>query len=358
MASFVEPGTAVVRIYGRGALPAPARAAALPRHAQIEPVGQCNLRCRMCPIAYRPESAQGQPPALLDVDVYVRLLDQLGPIEELHLQGLGEPLMHPRFFDLVSIAARRGIRVSTNTNLTLLTDRRAALCLSSGLHAVYASIDGASAEVYERIRVRANFAKVLRNLRRLVAARHAAARGTPEIHVVAVAMRENVSELPALVRLAAAERVDSLWVQHLCHDYGEATLPGRYAPMRSFIAGQTLVDADPVVVGEAFSAARREAERLGVELRLPNLVPRLHAPDVPGPQRCDWPWRSAYVTYDGTAMPCCMVGTPDRASLGNMAREGVAAVWNGARYRAFRAALSSPEPPEVCRRCSVYTGTF
>jgi MoaA/NifB/PqqE/SkfB family radical SAM enzyme len=37
----------------------------LPSVVQIEPVGQCNLRCRMCPIEYRPESAHGQPPALL-----------------------------------------------------------------------------------------------------------------------------------------------------------------------------------------------------------------------------------------------------------------------------------------------------
>lgn len=26
---------------------------ALPQFVQIEPVGQCNLRCRMCPIQFR-----------------------------------------------------------------------------------------------------------------------------------------------------------------------------------------------------------------------------------------------------------------------------------------------------------------
>ncbi len=57
-------------------------------------------------------------------------------------------------------------------------------------------------------------------------------------------------------------------------------------------------------------------------------------------------------------MPCCMVGTPDRASLGDMAAHGAAAVWNGDAYQSFRAALSSDSPPDVCRSCAIYSGTF
>jgi Iron-sulfur cluster-binding domain len=41
-----------------------------------------------------------------------------------------------------------------------------------------------------------------------------------------------------------------------------------------------------------------------------------------------------------------------------MAKEGVEAVWNGPGYQAFRDALSSDSPPEVCRSCAVYSGTF
>ena len=57
-------------------------------------------------------------------------------------------------------------------------------------------------------------------------------------------------------------------------------------------------------------------------------------------------------------MPCCMVSTPDRANLGDMALEGVAQIWNGERYRAFRAALASKDPPDICRSCGIYNGTF
>ena len=60
----------------------------------------------------------------------------------------------------------------------------------------------------------------------------------------------------------------------------------------------------------------------------------------------------------GLAMPCCMVGTPDRATLGDMAADGDSAVWNGDAYRGFRAAPSSDSPPDVCRSCAIYSGTF
>ncbi len=53
-----------------------------------------------------------------------------------------------------------------------------------------------------------------------------------------------------------------------------------------------------------------------------------------------------------------MVSTPDRINFGNMAEHGVDAVWNSDAFRAFRDQLASDEPPEICRTCSIYLGTF
>jgi MoaA/NifB/PqqE/SkfB family radical SAM enzyme len=340
------------------ALPMPTRAARAvprPRFVQIEPVGQCNLRCRMCPIAFRDDARRGRPPALIDVATFERLLDGFPEAAELQLQGLGEPLMHPQFFDMVRYATARGIAVSTNSNLTLLTPRRARECVTSGLAALHASIDGASAATYQYIRRGANFAKMLRNLDRLVACRAALASNTPSVRIVMVAMRRNLGELPAIVALAAAHAIDSVFVQHLCHDYGERSLPPAYRSMRDFVAAETLLGEDPARVVEAFAAARAAATRLGVALRLPPLTAA--APRHPA-RGCDWPRRGAYLSWRGEAMPCCMVSTPERVNLGNMAQQGVEAVWNGLAYRSFRSALASPEPPEVCRGCALYNGTF
>ncbi|WP_420477312.1 radical SAM protein [Noviherbaspirillum sp. ST9] len=330
----------------------------LPEYVQIEPVGQCNLRCRMCPIQFRGEGGPGQPRAFMEMDVFRSLVDQFPSMTELQLQGLGEPLLHPRFFDMVRYAAERGIRVSTNTNLTVLTEQRADECVRSGLHTMHISLDGATAETYQVIRIRARFERVLRNLRRLVQAKARLESALPHLRLVAVAMRENLEELPELVRLAHDEGIHSVFVQHLCHDFGETSLPERYAPMRSFIDQQTLLAEDTERVERCFGAARAQATALGVDLRLPNLKPKVFPPGLPGRKRCDWPWRGSYISYNGKAMPCCMVATPDRIHFGDMAQDGVEAVWNNQEYTAFREQLDSPVPPEVCRSCALYAGTF
>lgn len=331
---------------------------ALPRYVQIEPVGQCNLRCRMCPIQFREEGAPGQARAYIELDVFRRLVDQFPGMTELQLQGLGEPLLHPQFFDMVRYAAGRGIQVSTNTNLTVMSEGGAQECVDSGLHTMHVSLDGATAGTYQTIRIRSRFERVLRNLRRVQQARRRSQSPTPHLRLVAVAMRDNLEELPELVRLAHAEGIDTVFVQHLCHDFGEASLPERYRPMRSFIDEQTLLNDAPERVDTYFDAARAQAASLNISLRLPNMTPRRYADGTPGRKRCDWPWRGAYVSYDGKSMPCCMVATPDRIHFGDMAQDGVAAVWNNQAYEAFRAQLDSKTPPDVCRSCALYAGNF
>jgi MoaA/NifB/PqqE/SkfB family radical SAM enzyme len=329
-----------------------------PTYVQIEPVGQCNLRCQMCPIQFRQDGPPYGPPAFMKFEIFTRLIDQLVRLEELHLQGLGEPMMHPRFGDMVSYAVRKGVRVSTNSNLTLLNAQRAERCVTSGLDCIHISIDGATAETYERIRVRAHLARVLRNVEMLLEARARLGSQRPHLRLVMVAMRQNLHELPELVKLAHRYQMESLFVQHLCHDFGESSLPAQYRPMRDFVEEETLLREDPRRIERYFGEARTVAKELGVTLRLPRTRPRPHPPGTPGPERCDWPWHGPYISYQGLAMPCCMIATPDRVNFGSMAEQGVEAIWKGQAYEAFRARLASDEPPEICTSCSVYTRTF
>ena len=336
-------------------LPAFGAAPPLPEFVQVEVVGQCNLRCRMCAIQFRQDGPPHGPLAFMPFERFTALVAQFPALRELHLQGLGEPTMHPQFFAMVRHAVDRGIRVSTNSNLTLWSERRARQCAESGLFELSVSLDAADPAIFERIRVGAHFGKVLRNLRRVLAAR-ATARSPMRVRIVMVLMRQNLADLPALVRLAAQEGVRDVFVQHLAHDFEEGTLPAEYKPIRSFIHDQALDGVPAAAIDAAFAAARKDAAAGGVSLRLPHLTGGAR-PRSPGP-RCDWPWRGAYVSYRGEAMPCCMVGTPDRLNFGNMLEQGVEAVWSNPAYRAFRVRLASPNAPDICRSCSLYRGTF
>lgn len=330
----------------------------LPTYVQMEPVGQCNLRCRMCPIQFRLDGPPHGPAAFMAFETFTRLIDQFKTLQDLHLQGLGEPSLHPRFFDMIRYAVARGVRVSTNSNFTLFTEQRAEELVRSGLDTVHISIDGATAETYEFIRVWGKLRRVLRNVRYLVRAKKKLGSETPHIRMVVVAMRKNLDEFPKLVRLANRLGIKSVFVQHLCHDFGESSLPAHYAPMRDFVQEQTLFEVSEDHVSSVFEEARREATELGVDLRLPEVRKRLHPRGTPGIKRCSWPWTGAYVSYQGMAMPCCMIATPDRFNFGNIARQGVEETWNGASYDAFRQQLDSEQPPEICRSCSIYSGTF
>ena len=95
---------------------------------------------------------------------------------------------------MVEYAVARGVKVSVNTNLTLLTPAKAERTATCGLSAIFVSIDGATAETYEWVRVDARFDMVERNMLRLLEA--LARHGSPtHVEVTAVVMRENVDEL-------------------------------------------------------------------------------------------------------------------------------------------------------------------
>jgi MoaA/NifB/PqqE/SkfB family radical SAM enzyme len=219
-------------------------------------------------------------------------------------------------------------------------------------------VDSASPEIYERIRVGARFERVARNVALLTSTMQRMSSSRPKLRIVAVLMRQTLDGLADLVRLVHEWQIDDLFVQHLCHDFAESSLPEEYRSMREFVDEQTLIGRDAAHIESAFAEAKSVAASLSVKLRLPHVQPRPHPPGTPGPQRCDWPWSRAYVSYQGLAMPCCIVATPDRANFGSMRDEGVATIWNGPQYDAFRTQLASDEPPAICKTCAVYSQTF
>ena len=331
----------------------------LPRFAQIEPIGRCNLACRMCTVNER-----GDDVAELPLERFVALLDQLPGLAELHLQGLGEPLLHRHFFDMVALAAGRGIRVSANSNLTLLTPERARRCASSGLHTLSVSLDGASRAIYEAVRRKANFDKVLRNLDRLVAACEAV-HSPLQVRGVMVLMRANLHELPALVQLLHDHGTHGLLVQRLSSDLAQPDLPRRYIPIRDYVQAAELRNAALPLAEDIFEQARALARRLHFTLHLP----RLQAPQPAPDGRCRSPWEQLYLTAAGELLPCCMVATADRASFGSVFGPGESLLsrWHGEAAQRFRAALENGDsgapgepatPPQVCRGCALYRGAF
>lgn len=149
-----------------------ATAANRPAFASIELTYQCNLACRFC---YNPVQRHGQtrshplqeptsPP--MTFEEIVSLLDQLREMNVLFLTLTGgEPLVHPRFWDIAEAAKARGFALRIFTNGALIddavADRLAELrpfCLEISLHGA----TDATAEALNQ--VKGSHTKVMRAL--------------------------------------------------------------------------------------------------------------------------------------------------------------------------------------------------
>ncbi|MDQ3822908.1 MAG: radical SAM protein [Actinomycetota bacterium] len=330
----------------------------LPKELQVEVTGACNLACKMCLVRYRPKL--GRRSGAMCFHTFKELVDALPDLEKLTLQGLGEPLLAPDIFEMIEYAAGRGIRLGFNTNGTFLTPAVSERLVRAGVDWLHVSLDGATAETYEAIRDGSDFGLVRRNVIALVEAKRRLGADRPTLQLVFVAMRRNVRELPALVRLAGEWGVESVWVQNLSHSFGDTDPAGAYRPIRDFAADEALWSgADRRVAERTFAAARTVADELGVELRLPRLEEPPPRPRVEGEPGCHWPFESAYVTHDGVVQPCCMVMGSDRAGLGRLDDHRFETIWAGEAYKDFRLALTGDaRPPDVCAGCSLYRRVF
>lgn len=328
----------------------------LPRKIQLKVTSTCNLTCTIYLISYRPKLKRRA--GALEYAQFREIVDGLPNLERLTLQGLGEPLLAPRLEDMVAYAAGRGIAVGFNSNAQLLTPARSRRLVDAGLAWLHVSVDGATAATYEGIRNAAVFARLERHVPALTEAVERRGDGRPDVSLVFVAMRRNIAELPGVVGLAAAWGVPGVRVQNLSHSFDDTDASGSYAEIRRFAAEEALFTAEDIDAARTvFAEARQLADSLGIALRLPRLDER------PAAQRratrgCDWPWTSAYVTHTGDVQPCCMVMGSDRANLGSLAARSFADVWEDQPYREFRRRLEGPDPPDVCRGCSLYRGLF
>ena len=106
---------------------------------QVEVSSVCACRCTYCPHTTKKDVWQSR---LMSAETFAALWPLMRQCGRVHLQGWGEPFLHPRFMDFVSVARRAGCAVSTTTCGQHMDESLAAAIVDSGMDVVAFSLAG------------------------------------------------------------------------------------------------------------------------------------------------------------------------------------------------------------------------
>lgn len=191
-----------------------ARPWSLPIYMQLELTSACNLRCPVCPTG---NGELARPAAMIDPDLVRRVLDETGDnLLVLALWGWGEPLLHPRLREILSLAARHpaATLVSTNGQRLDRDDVLAALAEFPPAYLIVA-LDGLTDATNTVFRRGARLAPALAGVRRLAELRRQRGTSAPVLHMRFIAMKHNEHEIPHVREFAADHAFDFVSIRTL-----------------------------------------------------------------------------------------------------------------------------------------------
>ena len=334
---------------------------------------RCNLKCVMCHfsqadrIHFPPFDLPAASDGNMRIDVFTEIAADLFPrARRVALACAAEPLIHPRFKEIVAIAGSYGVPdLWFPTNLLALSEGSARAILDANVRTVAASIDGLTKETYEKIRVGGKWERLLQTLELLRTLKREARRRRPGLRIIFTWMKSNFAELVDLPAFAADQGAEELDVRYVSPSYGVD------------VSGEVLDGEDPRKLRAILAATAREAVRRGLRLiaypefeiaeersravlaRIGRRIWRIRAGiDRPEHLRYMWDQRLHGCAYpdkywvirpNGAVSPCIYW---QEEPIGIYPGGGRAAMASGAPLSRIREGLRSDRPVGSCAGCS------
>ena len=293
----------------------------------------------------------------MDLGVFKKLCEMFREGSQLALFGRGETLLNPHFVNMLTLAKEGEMTVSFNSNGTRITDEIAEQMVLLEQDALVISFSAGEEDTYERVHKGARYEKTIENIKRINGYKEMYGKKLPLLNFEFVAMRQNIEELPALIRLAQSLHVERIMVIHLTvHD---DDMLDQMLDQPKYLELTTTV----------FNASKALARELGIELRLPVLMDPLTKkfaetqeeidatkngidPQISTEGLCLEPWQTFYVRSNGDVMPCVITNR----CMGNLANQTAEEVWNGEMFQSFRKRMKSSDKPPECKVCHLLPG--
>ncbi|MFC2157498.1 radical SAM/SPASM domain-containing protein [Acidobacteriota bacterium] len=280
-----------------------------PTHIWVEPTNHCNLNCIMCPTgANKVHIEKG----FMELDLFKRIVDEVFPhTSSMTLAMGGESFLHPGLFDMIEYAESHQIKVSVNTNATLLDDAKIKSLLKSGLSYISFAFDGFSKAAYEQVRRGSDFEKTLGNIINFLEMKKKSRLKKP--HTVLSMLDMNISE----------------------PDENEK---------RSFLNQfNRLIDDIHIREVSSWGNVLKDSEDLKFHKYAGKIVP------------CGRLWNTLAVAWNGDVVPCSY-NLNHEYTVGNVNKTSLSEIWNSSKLSDLRKAMlngSYLQLSPLCDNCTI-----
>jgi MoaA/NifB/PqqE/SkfB family radical SAM enzyme len=233
-----------------------------PLQVILDLTARCNLKCIMCYFAgtdrlhFPPRDLPTPEDGNMTVATFEKIARELFPRAwRVALGCAAEPMIHPRFQQILEIAGRYGVPdLWFPTNLLALSEASVETMIRAGVRTVAASIDGVTKDTYEKIRVPARWEQLLSRLELLREVKRRNGVDRPRLRIIFTWMRSNRHDLMQLPAFAEQQGAVELDVRYVAPTVGVDVTP------------ELLVGEDPRALRRDLAAAAREAVRRGLRL--------------------------------------------------------------------------------------------
>lgn len=276
----------------------------------LELVNRCNLECVMCFQGYRNDTKKNT----LTLDTLRKIFKEFKK-EKLDalLLSTSETLLHKDYPEILKMAEEAEIMDQfLFTNGTLLNEKNSRLILNSSLTRVFISIDAATNETYDKVRIPVNkkiintnrLNQIEKNVKNFMKLRNSLGKKIPLVRVSFVALESNQHEIDDFIK-KWENIVDSVEIQK-----------------------------------ESSIDFYKDFDK-SIDINNEKKFKRYN---------CNQPWGQITIHSDGTVGPCCnTIGR--NLPIGNIHDSTVKEIWDGIKMNKIRSEFKTNQPNKVCQLC-------
>ena len=309
-----------------------------PFKIEVEHTTICNKKCIICEHTYWKEKQER-----LTFEQFKQIVDQFPKLRWINITGEGTSFLNPDFLKIIEYLRSRDISVNFVDEFDFIDKAKARKLIELGVNCIWISMDGATKETYERIKVGCDFEKALSNVRMLLKLKKELNSPFPVLCFRFVVNKLNYTEMPKMVELI-----------HSLGDLGEGT-------KLEFVGLLTFKEIEKYYLPEIPKKISEKTIAKGKNLKVNVQSSHIGKSELPSISKCT-AWMEPYIMMGGYVVPCCAVMMSNKReflrkyAFGNIFKKSFKEIWYSERYKKFRYLVQKSRKPVpiLCVGCRAY----